>query len=251
MFHNLISVYLERQGRRARQRLIRAGRAQAEELERRYLMALSGSLAGPPSAVTAGSTANLVLTLTGSSTPSSATIHPGGTESPDTFTSFSSPPSRSVDNHLYNNPGTFSPTATTSPSIGTIPLSLDDQFNASGSTVGSFAKQPPGSVSTDNNSGAAIAVNGSDGSIFVLSAFDETSTTSEFCITKYLKDGSVDGSWGNLQTTNGTCLLNFDGAKDVPSAMEIVESGDCLMVAGNSSTDGWCVGEVNLTSSPW
>ena len=250
MFSGSVWVALGLDGHRLRRRVIRAARAEAEELERRYLLSLSAALAGPPGAVTAGNTANLVLTMTGSSTPASATIHPGDSGSPQTFTSFSSPPSRSVDNSLYNTAGTYSPSATTtSPSLGTIPLTLDDLFNATGSTVGSFATQPPGSVSSDNNSGAAIAVNGADGSVFVLSAFNETSTTSEFCVTKYDSTGAVVTGWGNQSPTqNGTCVINFDSAKDVPSAISLGENGTCLMVAGNSSTDGWCVAVIDAQS---
>ena len=245
MVEKLLAASRGRKPRTGNQRLMSAARARAEELERRYLLSLAGALAGPPAAITEGSATNLILTTTGSAAPSSATIYPfSDNTSPDPFSSVGSPPAESTDHQTYSTHGTYSAHATTSPSVGTIPLSLDNAFNTSGSTAGSLAAQPPGSTSSDDNSGKAIAVDGVGGAVFVLSAFNETSTTSWFCVTKYDSTGAVVTGWGNQTPTNGTCVFYFDSGKDVPSAMQLTEAGDCLMVAGNSSVDGWCVAEI-------
>ena len=221
-----------------------------EALEGRWLLSIPANLAGPPK-VTQNTSADLVVTTTGTVAPSNVTIH-DGTGASQQFTSFGTPPTVS-DWHdgNYTTVGTYTPTASvTSGTTQTVPLTLDGNFASSGATPGMDVVSPPGADPAKNNSGEAMGVDPASGAIYVASTYNKTSTSSAFAVTKYHPDGSVDTSFGPSMT--GTVVLAFDTGVDVPSSIfvDVANMDNCIMVAGNSSLHGWCIARLFADGTP-
>ena len=230
--------------RSARQKLGRACRVVVERMEGRVLLSVSinGSLAGPaePSGSLSSGSYQFYINATGSSTvlpPTSETFHAGdGTN--QTFTSPSNP---QPVTQSYSS--TASPTASIIGTTGgtvTVPLTLTSAFNASGSTVGYQVSDPVGATKTDDNRGYAMTTD-SQGNIFVASIKNGTSSGGQAAVTEFSNSGAVVSSFGTL----GTATIPIDSGKDTPSAIFYESASQQLLVAGNSSTNGWWVARLN------
>lgn len=217
----------------------RACRPIVEMAESRILLSFSGSLSGLPTAITSDSY-TLYATTTGSTSASSETFHFGDGYS----TTVSSPSDPQAANHAYGSPTTYTPTANITPSGGsaiTVPLTLDSTFGNSPTYSGKTVANSYGN--TGLNGGTAMAIDPYSGNIYVAAPYDETSTTSEFAVTSFQSNGSLNADFNST----GTATVGFDSGKDVPVAIAVDGSGN-VVVAGNCAT-GFAVARFTSTGS--
>ena len=212
------------------------------------MLAFGASLAGPPEpngSLSSGSYSFYINATGDSSTlpPSSETFYPGngGTSQP-----FTNPQNPQPVTQSYSS--SAAPTASATPASGsavTVPLTLSDNFNANGNTVGYQVSDPVGSTRTDDNRGYGMATD-SSGDIFVASIYNGTSTAGQAAVTEFSNTGSVVSAFGSPKT--GTEIFSVDSGKDTPTAMFFQGDGK-ILVAGNSTVYGWWVARLNADGS--
>lgn len=237
-------------GKRRRASLAAAIRPIVEILESRVHLSFSAAYAGVPGQAITGGNEQFVVTTTGSVVPSAETEYAGDGSS---FTPTFGSTSPTISTPLYmHTEGTLTtaPTASVTPTGGTaqtIPLTLDSNYNNVGgaATVGSEVALPTGATSSNDNSGAAILVDPSNGDTYVASNYNKTSTTSQFAVSKYNKTGSLYTGWG--ANRNGTTTISFDSGVDTPTSLYLDTTNQLLLVAGNSSTQGWSVARLDIS----
>jgi len=200
-----------------------------EEVERRDYLSFSASLGAAPGPITTTQQYTAYVDTTGSVSASSDVFNWDGTNT----TTVNSPADPQSAQHTYGTVGTYSPTATVTPSGGsafTAPLSLDINFGISPTYSGKTVAKSNGATGTNN--GVGMYIDG-QGHIFVLATYNNGGTN-ELAVTEFNSNGSVDTTDGF--GTNGTKVISFDSFNDTPAGIGYDSSAGDIIVAGTSHT---------------